>query len=99
VQLGRRQISELAMRAATDLEQFYATRDLPAEADTPVLGLSFDAKGIVMRPDALTASAFSGHVIGDGSQPTRPHQAGWPICGWRATVMPSGHGRARESEP
>jgi hypothetical protein len=53
LQLGRRQISELTVRAAADLEQFYATRDLPAEADAPVLGLSFDAKGIVMRPEAL----------------------------------------------
>jgi hypothetical protein len=55
LQLGRRQISELTARAAADLEQLYATRDLPAGPDAPVLGLSFDAKGIVMRPEALRA--------------------------------------------
>jgi hypothetical protein len=56
LRLGRRQVGELITRAAADVEQFYATRDLPAEADTPVLALSVDAKGIVMRPEALRAA-------------------------------------------
>jgi hypothetical protein len=53
LRLGNRQVSELAARAAADVDLFYLTRDLPEEADVDVLALSFDGKGIVMRPDAL----------------------------------------------
>ncbi len=53
LRLGNRQVSELATRAAVDVDQFYLTRDLPDVADADVLALSFDGKGIVVRPDAL----------------------------------------------
>ena len=53
LRLGNRQVSELAARAAADVDQFYLTRDLPEEAGADVLALSFDGKGIVVRPDAL----------------------------------------------
>ncbi len=53
LRLGNRQVSELATRAAADVDQFYLTRDLPDVADADVLALSFDGKGIVVRPDAL----------------------------------------------
>lgn len=53
VRLGRRQVSELTVRAAVDIDDFYATRDAPDDPDAAVLALSLDAKGIVMRPDAL----------------------------------------------
>jgi hypothetical protein len=51
--LGKRQIEELARRAATDVGDFYdkAAREPAKESD--VLVLSADGKGIVMRPDAL----------------------------------------------
>jgi hypothetical protein len=55
LRLGNRQASELAARAAADVDQFYLTRDLPDVAGADVLALSFDGKGIVMRPDALRA--------------------------------------------
>jgi hypothetical protein len=55
LRLGNRQVSELATRAAADVDRFYLTRDLPDVAGADVLALSFDGKGIVMRPDALRA--------------------------------------------
>jgi len=53
LRLGNRQVSELAARAATDVDEFYLTRDLPEVQGADILALSFDGKGIVMRPDAL----------------------------------------------
>ena len=53
VRLGRRQVSELIVRAAVDIDDFYATRELPDDPDAQVLALSLDAKGIVVRPEAL----------------------------------------------
>lgn len=53
VQVGKRQIEQLAVLAAVDFEEFYATREVPAAAEDDVLVLSADGKGIVMRPDAL----------------------------------------------
>ena len=59
--LGKRQVEELAVRAAVDFESFYATRARSAgeqdvddrDDDDDVLVISADGKGIVMRPDAL----------------------------------------------
>ena len=51
-QVGKRQVEELAGRAAVDVDDFYATAHTePAQDD--VLVLSADGKGIVMRPDSL----------------------------------------------
>jgi hypothetical protein len=56
--LGKRQVEQLAHRAAVDFDGFYATRERSATAPEDVLVLSADGKGIVMRPDALrTATA------------------------------------------
>ena len=53
VDLGKRQVEELARRAAVDFEAFYERREhLVAERDD-VLVLSCDGKGVVMRPEAL----------------------------------------------
>lgn len=51
--LGKRQVEELARRAARDVEDFYASQPRPAADTADVLVLSADGKGIVMRPDAL----------------------------------------------
>jgi hypothetical protein len=57
VRLGRRQVEQLAARAATDVDRFY-TAHAPDPAPDDVLVLSFDGKGVVMRPDGLrTATA------------------------------------------
>jgi len=52
-QLGKRQVEDLAARAALDFESFYQQRQPPAAATCDLLVLSCDGKGVVMRPDAL----------------------------------------------
>lgn len=65
VRLGKRQVEQLAAAAAADVDDFYAQRTPPtldsgdadaadgSQAREPVLVVSMDGKGIVMRPDAL----------------------------------------------
>ena len=53
VRVGKRQVEELSMRAATDVDAFYAARRPGPAADEVLLALQFDGKGIVMRPEAL----------------------------------------------
>lgn len=55
VRLGKRQIEQLAARAAIDFDAFYAqpARQQATVTDGDLLVLSADGKGIVMRPDAL----------------------------------------------
>jgi len=51
--IGKRQVEEAVIAAAGDIPGFYAARvPVPCTAST-LLVLSADAKGIVMRPDAL----------------------------------------------
>ncbi|PKW19106.1 ISKra4 family transposase [Saccharopolyspora spinosa] len=52
-EVGKRQLQQLAARAATDFEAFYETRRSPAGTSGDVLVLSADGKGIVMHPEAL----------------------------------------------
>ena len=55
--LGKRQVEELAVRAAGDFDAFYAERvratDEQQHGEKDVLVLSADGKGIVMRAEAL----------------------------------------------
>lgn len=51
--LGNRQVEELAQRAAVDFDQFYAQRRRHLSLAGEVLVLSYDGKGVVMRPEAL----------------------------------------------
>ena len=51
--LGKRQLRELVVRAAVDFESFYGQRQRTAIEQEDVLILSCDAKGVVMRPEAL----------------------------------------------
>ncbi len=57
VRLGKRQTEQLAATAATDFDTFYARRSGPPGAAADLLVLSYDGKGIVMRPDALRPAA------------------------------------------
>jgi hypothetical protein len=57
VRLGKRQLVELAARAAVDVDSFYTCRQAPPGAGGDVLVLSFDGKGVVVRPDALRPGA------------------------------------------
>ena len=55
--VGKRQVEELAVAAARDFEEFYATREETAakeqESSGALLVLSTDGKGICMRPEGL----------------------------------------------
>jgi len=51
--LGKRQVEDLAGRAAVDFEAFYLQRPAPTGILGDLLVLQVDGKGIVMRSDAL----------------------------------------------
>jgi hypothetical protein len=51
--LGKRQVEDLAARAAADFDAFYRHRKPPAGDPADLLVLSCDGKGVVMRHDAL----------------------------------------------
>jgi hypothetical protein len=51
--LGKRQVEDLAGRAAVDFDAFYLQRQAPVGDVADVLVISCDGKGIVMRPSAL----------------------------------------------
>lgn len=56
IEVPRRQAEQLAVRMARDFDAFYAEREHPANdavADTTLLVLSTDAKGVRMLPRAL----------------------------------------------
>lgn len=52
-QIAKRQIEELAVRAARDFDVFYEQRKIEQEATTDLLVLSTDGKGVVMRHEDL----------------------------------------------
>ena len=67
--VGKRQVEAVTARAAADVADFYATRrELPV-ADTDVLVISADGKGIVMRPPSLRPVRVRPHV----ARGVRPH--------------------------
>lgn len=49
VAIGKRQVEEMAARAAQDFDDFYTMREMAAEDTKDLLVLSFDGKGIPMR--------------------------------------------------
>jgi hypothetical protein len=53
VAVGKRQIEQLAVRGAADIDAFYARRRPGPRDEGVLLALSFDGKGVVMRPGAL----------------------------------------------
>jgi len=54
--LGKRQVEDLASRAAIDFDAFYLQRPAPVAEVGDVLVLSCDGKGVVMRPGSLRAA-------------------------------------------
>ena len=52
VRVGKRQVEQLAARASADVDDFYAAH-APQPAPDDVLVMTFDGKGVVMRPDGL----------------------------------------------
>lgn len=53
--VGKRQVEQLAQRAAVDVDAFYEQRSHEPVDAGDVLVISCDGKGIVMRPEALRA--------------------------------------------
>jgi hypothetical protein len=51
--IGKRQVEEMAARAAQDFDDFYAAREVAAEETGDLLVLTFDGKGIPMRRQDL----------------------------------------------
>jgi len=61
--IGKRQLEQLAIAAAADVDAYYAAHRPAASASDVLLVMSYDGKGIVMRPEALreaTAKAAAG---------------------------------------
>ena len=54
--LGKRQVEDLANRAAIDFDAYYRQRPAPTAEVGQVLILSCDGKGVVMRPGSLRAA-------------------------------------------
>ena len=71
VKIGKRQVEELVLRAAADVDTFCAVRRPdPAPADHALV-LTFDGKGIVMRPDALRPATAKAAATAQGKLATR----------------------------
>jgi len=51
--IGKRQLEQLAARASIDFDAFYARAGLRPEQEDPLLVLTFDGKGIIMRTEDL----------------------------------------------
>jgi hypothetical protein len=69
--LGKRQVEQLAVRAVVDFNDFYAQRPRPIAEPDDVLVVSCDAKGIVMRPDALRPATAKAAAAGSAKLTTR----------------------------
>ena len=71
VKIGKRQLEELARRAAAHVEAFYLQRVIsPAPEDWPLV-LTFDGKGIVMLPDALRPATAKAAASAENKLATR----------------------------
>jgi hypothetical protein len=71
VTIGKRQVEELARRAAADIDRFYAGRR-PGQCDADVaLVLQADGKGIVMLPGALRPATAKAAAAGKNKLATR----------------------------
>jgi hypothetical protein len=72
VRLGKRQVEELAQAAAVDVPGFYAQIERETCPDTDILVMTYDGKGVVMRPGALrAATAKAAQAAGRGKLATR----------------------------
>ena len=51
--VAKRQVEDMVVHAANDFDAFYAHQELVMTKSTDLLVVSFDGKGVVMRPEAL----------------------------------------------
>jgi hypothetical protein len=71
VTIGKRQLEEMARRAAAHVEAFYAWRLIEPVPDGWPLVLTFDGKGIVMLPGALRAATAKAAESAENKLATR----------------------------
>ena len=71
VRIGKRQLEAMALSAAADVDAFYLHRVIdPAPEGWPLI-LTFDGKGIVMRPEALRPATARAAAAAEGKLATR----------------------------
>ncbi len=108
VTIGKRQVEQLAVRAAADVDAFYEERKPGPAPGEHVLVITGDGKGIVMRADALrpaTAKAAARPAAGASWRPgcrpgRRPAASGWPSWPASMTACPSpAHRRTSSPRP
>lgn len=101
----KRQLEEVAERAACDFDAFYAAREITGEEDTAdILAISVDGKGIVMRsedlrPETRKAAAAARHKLGKrlskGEKRNRKRMATvaavWSVAAWVRTAEDIAH--------
>jgi hypothetical protein len=106
-EVAKRQVEQLAARAATDFDAFYDSRAAasPEQAvkTAPILVLTTDGKGVVMRPEALREATRKAA----GKRQRKLRKRAWPRAkrrrraGWRRwrpfTPSPRCTGRPRTS--
>ncbi|MGH3181543.1 MAG: ISKra4 family transposase [Streptosporangiaceae bacterium] len=71
VRIGKRQLEELARRAAAHVEEFYLQRVISPAPDNWPLVLTFDGKGIVMLPDSLRPATAKAAAAAENKLATR----------------------------
>ena len=71
VRVGKRQLEQLARRAAAHVEAFYLSRVVSPAPDGHALVLTFDGKGIVMLPGALRPATARAAAAAAGKLATR----------------------------
>src|SRR5229473_4437243 len=71
VRIGKRQLEEMVRRAAAHVEAFYLSRVIKPAPDGHPLVLTFDGKGIVMRPEALRPATAKAAAAAEGKLATR----------------------------
>jgi hypothetical protein len=71
VSVAKRQLESLACRAAADVEAFYLHRRPDPAPEDHALVLTFDGKGVVMRPDALRPATARAAASAEGKLATR----------------------------
>jgi hypothetical protein len=71
VRIGKRQLEELARRAAAHVEAFYLQRVIDPAPEAWPLVLTFDGKGIVMLPEALRPATAKAAAAAQGKLATR----------------------------
>jgi hypothetical protein len=71
VKIGKRQLEDLARRAAAHVEAFYLQRVISPAPEAWPLVLTFDGKGIVMLPDALRPATARAAASAENKLATR----------------------------